>query len=192
MKKLTTLKEGLRPVARLGLLAIVLVTFNLWSAPAARAETLLLATTTLVSGSSAASFSFNAPSAGTVTAQISSLPWPVPLSALSFSATTATDTLSSWSSLDSSTMQAASADAGATSHVETFEVGSGTYFAHVMATAGGTLDLGLYSLMLTFTPSAVPLPAAAGMLLIGLLVLFALRRTLPTAGSRNESVMSAA
>jgi hypothetical protein len=60
--------------------------------------------------------------------------------------------------------------------VETFQVGAGTYFAHVMASAGGALDLGLYSLMLTFTPSAVPLPTTGGLLLIGLLVLFGLRR----------------
>ena len=62
--------------------------------------------------------------------------------------------------------------------IETFQVGAGTYFAHVMATAAGQLNLGLYSLVLSFTPSAVPLPAGAGMLLIGLLVLFALRRTM--------------
>jgi hypothetical protein len=74
-----------------------------------------------------------------------------------------------------------------TPYVETFQVGAGTYFAHVVATAGGDLNLGLYSLMLTFTPSAVPLPTAAGLLLIGLLVLFALRGTMRA--PRNESVM---
>jgi hypothetical protein len=168
MKKWLKMKNGLRPMARLGLLAAALVVLTVGRSPVAHADSLLLASTNLVTGTSAATFSFNAPGSGTVTAQISSLPWPVPLSALSFSATTASSTLSSWST--------SSAMSGP--QIETFQVGAGTYFAHVMATAGGTLDLGLYSLVLSFSPSAVPLPAAGGMLLIGLLVLFALRRTM--------------
>jgi hypothetical protein len=170
-------------VSRAGPLAAALAFLTVAGhSPAAHADTLLLASTNLVTGSSAATFSFNAPGNGTVTAQISSMPWPVPLSALSFSATTASNTLSSWSTTD----------AMAAPQIEKFQVGAGTYFAHVMATAGGSLDLGLYSLMLSFSPSAVPLPAAGGMLLIGLMVLFALRRTTNPVGARNESVMSVA
>lgn len=175
------MKSSLRLMARFGLLA-VLATLSVGRSPVAHAETMLLASTNMVSGNSSATYSFDAPSAGTVTALISSMPWPVPLSALSFTATTATDTLSSWST--TGPMSAP--------QVETFQVGAGTYFAHVMATAGGSLNVGLYSLMLNFTPSAVPLPAAWVMLLIGLLVFFALRGTLNNAGARNESVMSAA
>jgi hypothetical protein len=153
--------KGLAPMA----IMLVMLT-TLGHSSLAHADTLLLASTDLVSGSSAATFSFNTPGSGTVTARISSLPWPVPLSALSFSATTASQTLSSWSGSSPTAPQ-----------VETFQVGSGTYFAHVSATAAGSLNLGLYSLMLTFSPSAVPLPTAGGLLLIGLLVLFGLRRT---------------
>jgi hypothetical protein len=168
---------------RTGAVAAVLALMTVVGhSPTAHADTMLLASTNLVTGTSAATFSFNAPASGTVTAQISSMPWPVPLSSLSFSATTASDTLSSWST---------NGPMGGP-QIEKFQVGAGTYFAHVMATAGGQLDLGLYSLLVTFTPSAVPLPATAGMLLIGLMVLFALRRTLSPLGSRNESVMSAA
>jgi hypothetical protein len=188
MKKLFEMMDDLRALARFiasraGPLATLLAFATVAAhSPAAHADTMLLASTNLVTGSSAATFSFDAPGSGTVTAQISSLPWPVPLSALSFSATTATDTLSSWSTTG----------AMAAPQVEQFQVGAGTYFAHVMATAGGSLDLGLYSLLVTFTPSAVPLPAAGGMLLIGLLVLFTLRRTFNPTETRNESVMSAA
>jgi hypothetical protein len=188
MKKLFEMMDDLMAlvrflVSRAAPLAAVLVLLTIvGQSPAAHADSMLLASTNMVTGSSAATFSFNAPSSGTVTAEISSMPWPVPLSALSFSATTATNTLSSWSTTD----------AMAAPQFEKFQVGAGTYFAHVMATAGGSLDLGLYSLMLTFSPSAVPLPAAGGMLLIGLLVLFALRRTISPTGPRNESVMSAA
>lgn len=165
MKKLMTMK-GLGPMGRLGPLAVMLVMLTtLGHSTPAHADTLLLASTNLVYGTSAATYSFDAPSAGTVTAQLTSLPWPVPLSSLSFSTSTASNTLSSW-------------DATSAPQVETFQVGTGTYFAHVMATAGGSLNLGLYSLMLTFSPSAVPLPTAGGMLLIGLLVLFGLRRTI--------------
>jgi hypothetical protein len=168
---------------RLGPLAAVLTVLTMaGQSAAAHADTMLLASTDLVTGSSAATFSFNTPSSGTVTAQISSMPWPVPLSALSFSASTASSTLSSWSTTD----------AMSGPQIEKFQVGAGTYFAHVMATAGGSLDLGLYSLLVTFTPSAVPLPGAGGMLLIGLMVLFALRWTTKPIGTRNESVMSPA
>lgn len=182
MKIPTKTMKGLQGVARLGLFAVALVTLSLWRAPLAQADTMLLASTNLVTGTSAATFSFDAPSAGTVTARIANVEWPVALSALSFSATTATDTLASWSTSSPDT----------TPQVETFQVGSGTYFAHVTATAGGDLNLGLYSLLLTFTPSEVPLPAAAGMLLIGLLVLFALRRTIRNVEPRNESVIYSA
>ena len=94
MSKTMKLITHLRPMCRLGL-AVLLVTLALLSSPAAQADSLLLASTDLVSGSGASTFSFNAPGSGTVTAQLSSLPWPVPLKALSFSATTATDTLAS-------------------------------------------------------------------------------------------------
>ncbi len=144
--------------------------------PAAKADELLLkAATTMVYGSAADTYSMTAPSAGTITAQVSSVPWPTPLSALSFN-------LSDSSSLINpqimSTAQSIHAADTTSQQFETYQVGAGTYFAHVLATAGGSLNLGLYSVMFTFTPSAVPLPATAGMLLIGLMVFFALRRTL--------------
>ena len=168
------MKTLILTTARSGLLGLMGV-FALLLAPQAWADTMLLATTNLVSGSTADTFSFEAPSPGTVTVQLSNLAWPVPLSALSFSATTATSVLDSWSA----------PGAAGSGEMESFQVGSGTYFAHVMATAGGSLDLGLYSLMLTFTPSAVPLSASSWMLLTGLLVLFGLIRTLRNPGPHD-------
>jgi len=179
------MKKWMRMGSGIALTSLV-AAFSLGFTPTAAAETLLKAATTMVYGTSADTYSFNAPSAGTVTAQVSSVPWPVPLTALSFSVTTATDVLPS---LHPSAAQPA-AFAMSDPQAETFQVGPGTYFAHVMATAGGSLDLGLYSIILTFTPSAVPLPAAGSLLLMGVVVLLALRRTMR--GSRNESVMSAA
>ena len=181
----TSRLSGLKLTAKLGL-AVLLGTLSLGRSYSAHADTMMLkAATTMVYGSAADTYSFAAPSAGTVTADISTLPWPVPLTSLSFSATTASNTLASWSS------------SASTPGVETFQVsGAGTYFAHVMATAGGSLDLGLYSLVVTFAPSAVPLPTAAGLLLIGILVLLSLQDTMRTpatrSSARNENVMSPA
>ena len=47
-----------------------------------------------------------------------------------------------------------------------------------MATAGGALNLGLYSMMMTFSPNTptVPLPASGWMLLTGMFVLVGLAR----------------
>ena len=137
-------------------------------APHARADTMLLSTTTMVSGTQSAVFSFDAPSAGTVTATLSNLSWPTPLSTLSFLATSATDTLSSWSA--------------AVTQAESFQVGPGTYFAHIMAAATGPLNIGIYSLNLSFAP-AVPLPASDWLLVIGVLILFGLTRILSAFGS---------
>jgi hypothetical protein len=174
-----TKMSGLRPLGRFGLAVVLLIV--LVRSPLAHADSMLLASTNMVSGTSSATFSFDAPTNGVVTAQLTTIAWPTPLSALSFSATSATNTLASWAS----TSPSATAP-----YVDTFQVGSGTYFAHVSATAGGSLDLGLYSLMLTFTPSAVPLPAAIGMLLMGLLIFFGLRTVLETKASRNSFSMT--
>jgi hypothetical protein len=73
--------------------------------------------------------------------------------------------LSSWS--------APSTPTGPSTETMTFQVaGSGAYFADVMATAAGPLNLGLYSLSLNFAPvgSPVPLPSSGALLASALLL----------------------
>jgi hypothetical protein len=156
-----------RSALKLALVAPLAVA-ALAAAPHARADTILLAQTTLVNGSVSTVDSFTAPAAGTVTVNLQSLNWPASLNALSFSATSASQVLASWNGT------------GLSSNIATFDVAAGTYFTHVMATAGGVLDLGLYSMMLTFSPNApsVPLPASGWMLLTGIFVLVGLTRTI--------------
>ena len=173
MKRIKTMLS----MPRVGWLAC-LALLCLSQAPYARADMMLLSDTALVSGTQSAVFSFDAPSAGTVTATLSNLPWPAPLSTLSFVATSATETLSSWSA--------------PVAQAESFQVGPGTYFAHIMAAATGPLNLGLYSLNLSFAPAVgpVPLPASDWLLVVGVLVLFGLTRILsafgPIEGLRRE------
>jgi hypothetical protein len=161
MKTMTTKRKSLKfaLVAPLALAA-------LGAASHARADSILLGQITLVNGSSSTVDSFTAPSAGTVTVNLQTLEWPVALSALSFSASSATQVLTSWYGT------------GLASDKTTFDVTAGTYFTHVMATASGPLDLGLYSMLLTFSPSPVPLPPSGWMLLTGLFVLAGLARSL--------------
>jgi hypothetical protein len=140
------------------------------TAPHARADSVLMAQTTLVSGSASTVDSFTTPSAGTVTVSLQSISWPAALNSLSFSATSASQVLASWNGT------------GVSSDVATFDVAAGTYFTHILATAGGTLDVGLYSMLLTFTPNGspppVPLPASGWLLLTGLFVLAGLARAM--------------
>jgi hypothetical protein len=158
IQKRTSLKLALMAPVALAALA---------AAPHARADSILLAQTTLVTGSASTVDSFTAPSAGTVTVDLTSINWPAALSSLSFSATSANQVLASWNGT------------GVSSDVATFDVAAGTYFTHILATAGGSLDVGLYSMLLTFKPSnPVPLPASGWMLLTGLFVLLGLARSM--------------
>jgi hypothetical protein len=160
----TKTTNTMRPSLKLALLA-PLALIGLSATPNARADTLLLAQTSLVSGTVATDDSFTTPGAGVVNVSLQNLGWPTQLSALSFSATSANQVLASWTGSGSNI----------TGGAVTFDVGAGTYFAHVMATAGGSLNLGLYSMIMTFTPS-VPLPASGWMLLTGMFVLAGLAR----------------
>jgi hypothetical protein len=143
------------------LAAIVCGLAGVLGAADAAADMVLVSDTTLVSGNQSYVFTFNAPGPGTVTANLSNLAWPQQLGALSFDATTSNQVLSAWN------------DPGNQS--ASFQVANGTtYFAHITAAAQGPLDLGLYSLSLTFTPNGSPVPLpASGWLLLGALLMAA-------------------
>jgi hypothetical protein len=127
----------------------------------ARADSLVLAQSTLISGTESTSDSFTITAPGTVTVELQNLPWPQTLSSLSFMATNGTQVLSDWSTTSSNT--------------QSFAVTPGTYFANISGTTAGALDLGLYSISITFQSGApVPLPASLWLLASSLLVLVAL------------------
>jgi hypothetical protein len=163
-----TMIKTTRPSLKLGLLAPLALTC-LSVAPHARADNVMPAQTILVNNSESTVDQFTVDQAGTVTVNLQGLTWgPTTLNALSFSVTSANQVLSAWSGT------------GLTSDIATFNVGPGTYYAHIMATAGGSLDLGLYSFMMTFapngTPPATPLPSSGWLLLTGLFALAGLMR----------------
>jgi hypothetical protein len=169
MKTLAMAWRGLRE--RLGLLALVLVA-ALW-AEVAGAAMVLVSDTSLVSGSQSSVFSFEAPGPGMVTAELSNLAWPASLDSLTLATTTAEEVMGQ---ISASTTQS-----------DSFRVLGGVdYFAHINAVAGGPLDLGLYSLSVTFTP-AVPLPATGWLMALALVALAIwgyLNRRLIATGSR--------
>jgi hypothetical protein len=160
----------LQPRAARGSFALTAL-LCLGAAAGARADQILVAQTSLISGTASAVDSFTAPSAGTVTVQLSNIPWPTALSSLSFFASSSNQVLAS------GTVPGLTGSSGPSGGmtVESFQVTPGTYFAHVTGTAAGPLDLGLYSMQVTFAP-AVPLPASGVLLACGLLVLAGLGR----------------
>src|SRR3954462_14774197 len=108
----------LQLLPRAGVLAL-LGGLGMAQAPQARADMMLLANTTMVTGTQSSVMSFSAPSDGYVTATLQNLNWQKPLNALSFQATSGADVLSSWSGADST-------------KTETFKVTAGNYFAHIV------------------------------------------------------------
>jgi hypothetical protein len=162
-------------IERLAILCAAILA-GLFAAPQAQADTVVLEKTALVSGTQSFAYSFQAPSAGTFAVQLNNLAWPERLASLSFAATTATSVLDT--------------QAGANGLL-TFNVGSaGNYFAHVAGTAQGALNLGLYSVRISFLanggPGVVPLPAGLPLLLFGLTAAAGMLRR------RKESVTNGA
>ncbi len=146
---------ALAPVALMGLSV----------APHAWADSVLLVQqTTMVNGNEWTSDSFNASRAGTVTVNLQDLNAFSALSALSFTANSATQALASVNAT------------GMTDGTFSFNVGAGSYFANIMATAGGPMGLGLYSVTMNFTPNAVPLPSSGWLLLTGAFALLGVLR----------------
>jgi hypothetical protein len=145
-------------------LALLLLGMGL-RVPQAAASMVMMAETSLVTGSESSVYSFTAPGPGTITVQLSNLAWPETLSSLTFTATTADKVLGSWQ-----------APSGA--ETDSFQVTGGTYFAHVNATADGLLDLGLFSVYCVFTPAAppVPIPSTVWLLLGAVVALFGWRQ----------------
>jgi hypothetical protein len=161
MKTFNMLKAGLKAGA-LAPLALACLA----AAPNARADSVLLAQTNIVSGTESTLETFSVPNNGSVTISLQSLSWPSPtsMSALSFAVTSSDKVLASWNG------------SGFTGDTATFDVGAGTYYAHITGTAPNVgLGLGLYSVLMTFAP-AVPLPASGWMLLTGMFVLVGLLR----------------
>lgn len=151
MNRGTALKVLLRHAAMLAVATLALA----GAAREARADTILLEQSGLISGHQSFVYSFATPGSGTLSVRLSNLDWPERLASLSFALTTATGVLHSV------------AEPGDFS----FDIGTaGALYAHVAGTAQGSLDLGLFSLRISFQPAAspVPLPAGIWMLLAGI------------------------
>ena len=162
-----TLSHYLKFLPRAGLLAM-LAAVGMTQAPKAHADSMLMANTTLVTGTQTAVFSFTAPSDGYVTATLINQPWQKTLKSLSFEATSGTSSLSSWALPDPAS------DTTTEMQSETFQVSAGNYFAHIAASTWDAASVGVFSLNLSFAP--VPLPASSILLLTGIFGLFLVSR----------------
>jgi len=156
MSALPMFRRAVRMSGPLALLALCL------SATAARAEMLMLSQTTLVSGTESSVDSFTIASDGTLTLQLSDISWPQALTSLNFMLSSADQVMGAWSAQQNSI-------------VESIQLTPGTYYGHITGTAGGDLDLGVYSVTVGFQPAGVvPLPASGRLLLVALLALLGL------------------
>ncbi len=102
--------------------------------------------------------SFYVPGSGTLTVELTNVPWPQQLASLNL-------VLNSASGIQGTEMGPGT---------ETFQLTAGTYYAQWFGTTQGPLNVGVYSLDIQFLPSgvmSVPLPASIALLLSGLVLL---------------------
>lgn len=154
-------------------IALAFLAFSIWLTPfsASRADTVLYDASSFVEGEQSFTQSFNISGPGTLTVSIADIPWFDIVSGLNCF-------LSTPNSLIDPT-----ANGGGS---ESFNVGSGTIYAHWFGNAQGVYDLGVIGVKITFQPSGipVPLPASLVLLLSGLGVLFGWqRRPMPPAAA---------
>lgn len=131
----------------------------------------LLQESTLVINQQSNVYSFTAPGPGTVYVALQDIVWPAPLSSLGMSVNTTSGVLGTINVAGEMDLTLAK---------------GGTYYVDVNGQAGGSLDVGLYSVSANFVPQgAVPLPGTVALLFGGLLALGGARWW----WVRNESFM---
>lgn len=140
------------------LMAAAMTAAALFWAPRADAEMVLADQTTLVKYTSADTIALTLDGPGILTARIGDTRFTALLSSLTLTISDARGYVAGIGS-DSRTCGPGTC---------LFELGRGTYFAHLVASAGGRLALGAYTLQLTFVPTIVPLPPALLLLATGL------------------------
>jgi hypothetical protein len=117
----------------------------------------LLQQSTLVINQQSNVYSFSAPGPGTLYVALQDILWPAQLASLGMSVNSATGVLGS-------------INVGGEMDLDVSK--GGTYYVDVNSTAGGALDVGLYSMSVNFVPQgAVPLPGTVALLLGGLLAI---------------------
>lgn len=146
-------------------IAAALLLLGCLFATRAQADTLLVNQSTMIAGTFSGVYSFSTNQAGTINVRLENIAWPERLAALNCNL------------YNNEGMLGSIATDGSLSISVT---GAGTYFTHLFAQAAGALDLGVFSLQVSFDPgvTAVPLPAAAWLLLSGIGAL-GLRRKAP-------------
>jgi hypothetical protein len=128
---------------------------------AARADTVLYDSASLLVGESGGSQALDFTTPGTLTITVTNIPWLDVVTDL-------TTFLSTPNGIVGNKMYAAGS--------ETFSVGPGTYYANWFGDAQGTYNEGVVGVKIQFQPSAVPLPASLVLLLSGLGVIFGWQR----------------
>jgi hypothetical protein len=139
--------------------SILVLTGGLISAEAARADTVLYDSATLISGVGGASQSIDLSTAGTLTLTVTNIPWLDVVSDLTSFLSTATGVVGG------KTYSAGT---------ESFSVGPGMYYANWFGDAQGIYNEGVVGVKIEFQPGAspVPLPSSLVLLLSGLGALF--------------------
>ena len=131
---------------------------------AAQADSLIYATTGLITGQQSNTETFNITAPGTLTVSLAALPWLDTISDMSVYLSSGADVIGQ--SISSGT--------------ESLSVTPGTFSAHFFGDADGAYGMGVYAMNISFLPSAggtaVPLPASLLLLLSGLGILFGWQR----------------
>lgn len=157
-------------------LAIALVAAG-FAAPSARADSILVSQSSMVSGSFSNVYSFSTSRAGTLTLRLENVAWPEQLASLSCNLYDNKNVLGSLSTTGELRLELAA---------------PGTFFSHLFAQAGGTFDLGLFSFKVSFAPAAPPVPLPAGVWLLGsALGLFGVRRLARSAAGSADAPVAA-